>query len=77
MTHVIDAVFEDGVFRPVDASPPLANGQHVRIVVETNGDGGDALDLATRVYDGLSDADIEDVERIALDRTRFFSGPIK
>ena len=37
MTQICEAIFEDGVFRPVaPQSPKLKNGQHVRLVVETN-----------------------------------------
>ncbi len=32
----------------------------------------ESLKLATRVYDGLSDEDIDEIEQIALDRSNFF-----
>ncbi len=35
----------------------------------------DPLVLATRVYEGLSRDQIDEVERIALDRRHFFGGP--
>ena len=34
---------------------------------------GNVLDLAASVYAGLSEEDIADVERIATDRSKFFS----
>jgi hypothetical protein len=50
-----------------------AEGQEVQIVVDT-GQRSDIVDLATQVYEGLSDADVDEVERIALDRYRARNG---
>jgi predicted DNA-binding antitoxin AbrB/MazE fold protein len=67
-----DAVFENGVFRPLTAPPAeLTEGQQVRLIVET-ARAEDMLELAARVYQGLSDEQIDEVERIALDRRDFF-----
>ncbi len=72
MKQPIDAIYENGAFRPLQPSPfPIADGQRVRITVDDEGD-PQALCLATCVYDGLSDEDIDEVERIALDRSSFF-----
>ncbi len=73
MVQTMKAVFENGTFRLLE--PPavtLVNGQHVRLTVETEGTPDDVLVLAGQVYDGLSDEEIEDVERISLDRRGFF-----
>lgn len=69
----VDAVFQDGVFKPVQR-PDLAEGERVRITVETVGQGkpDDVLRLAAQVYEGLSSADIDEIEEIARHRT-FFS----
>jgi len=73
MTQVCEAVYENGVFRPVaDATPNLAEGQHVRLVVETNTP-EDILNLAARVYEGLSENEISDIEKITLNRSSFFT----
>jgi predicted DNA-binding antitoxin AbrB/MazE fold protein len=70
-TQICEAVFQNGVFRPVEPiSAELAEGQHVRLVVEV--EDNDILSLATGVYDGLSDAEVNEVEQIALDRRNFF-----
>jgi len=53
-------------------SVPLRDGQHVRLTVETEAESEDVLALAGQVYDGLSEEDVDDVERIALDRRSFF-----
>jgi predicted DNA-binding antitoxin AbrB/MazE fold protein len=71
--QAVDAVFEHGIFRPLaPANLALSEGQRVRLVVETMEPGGDALALATQVYDGLSEQEIDEIEHIALDRRDFF-----
>ena len=73
MSQILDAIFEKGVFKPLQA-PNLTEGQHVRLVVERPTESPDGLlELASRVYKGLSAEEIEEVERIALDRAHFFS----
>jgi len=74
VSQILEAVYENGAFRPV-TSPALglAEGQHVRIVVEANSP-NEILDLATQVYAGLTESDVTEVEKIALDRASFFSG---
>ena len=66
------ALLEDGVFQPLtDMTPTIPEGQQVRLVVEPM---PDVLELATRVYEGLSDLEIDEIEAVALDRRGFF-GP--
>jgi predicted DNA-binding antitoxin AbrB/MazE fold protein len=73
MTQILDAIYEKGAFHPVqEVDPALSEGQRVRIVVESQGP-EDILELAAKVFEGLSDRDVEDVERIALDRSKFFA----
>lgn len=72
MRQTIDAVYENGTFRPIRrAAVTVADGQRVRITVDDECE-PDALLLAMCVYDGLSDEEIDDVERIALDCGTFF-----
>ena len=72
MKHAIDAIYENGAFRPLGhESLPMADGQRVRITVDDECE-PEALRLATAVYDGLSDSDIDEIEQIALDRDSFF-----
>ena len=52
MSQTLDAVFEDGSFKPVDnGSLPFSEGQRVKLT-----------------YEGLSEEDIGEIERLALDR---------
>jgi predicted DNA-binding antitoxin AbrB/MazE fold protein len=72
MRQAVEAVFEDGGFKLVNpASLPLIEGQRVHLIVETAPN--DLLELAAQVYAGLSAEQINEVERIALDRKHFFS----
>jgi predicted DNA-binding antitoxin AbrB/MazE fold protein len=68
----VDAVFKDGVFQPVQR-PDLPEGERVRLTVETVGKASpnDILVLATRVYEGLSAKDIEEIEEMARHRPFF------
>lgn len=73
MTQTLEAVFENGTFRLLEPSAvPLRDGQHVRLTVEIEAPPDDVLALAGQVYDGLSDEETDDVERISLDRRWFF-----
>jgi predicted DNA-binding antitoxin AbrB/MazE fold protein len=73
MRQSLDAVFENGVFRPL-TPPELPDGQHVRIEIEapSQGNSDEVLDLAAQVYQGLSETQIEEIEKIALSRRAFF-----
>ncbi len=71
----VEAIFQGGVFRPV-SPPDLREGERVRLTVEREAHATpDAiLKLASRVYEGLSEEDIADIEGTArtfsLDRLR-------
>ncbi|HKQ08230.1 MAG TPA: antitoxin family protein [Blastocatellia bacterium] len=74
MRQTIDAVFENGSFKPVNnPALPFVQGQRVKLIVEAPAEAQeDLIDLATQVFDGLSDKEIDEIERIALDRRDFF-----
>ena len=76
MTRVLDAVYEDGVLKPL-ADPGLA--EHQRVVVEirlpSESTVKSELEEWHRVFESLSDTEIAEVETIALDRSRFFREP--
>jgi len=72
MQHAIDAIYENGMFRPLHRERlAITEGKRVRITVDDEGD-PEALRLAVSVYDGLSDGEITEIEGIALDRRSFF-----
>jgi predicted DNA-binding antitoxin AbrB/MazE fold protein len=70
--RVFEAVFEDGVLRPLQ-DPGLA--EHHRFAVQVQelgaGDPGSGLAAWHEVYEGLSEDDVAEVEAMALDRSRF------
>jgi predicted DNA-binding antitoxin AbrB/MazE fold protein len=73
MTQTLEAIFEDGTFRLLEKpAVPIRNGQHVRLMVDDATLSEDVLGLAEQVYTGLSEEEIDDVERISLDRRSFF-----
>lgn len=81
MKRPIDAVYENGAFRPLEpGGVDIPDGQRVRITIEGEGvritiegeAGPEALRLATGVYEGLSEQQIDEIELIALDRSNFF-----
>ncbi len=74
MTKIITAVFNNGALIPVTSLTDfLKDGQRVRVVIETEQSIGDIMELATSVYDGLDKEQIDAIEEVAFDRTRFFN----
>jgi len=74
MRESLDAVFENGTFKPLKpVSLPLHQGQQVKITVEASIEPEeDLLVLASQVYEGLTDQQVDEIEQIALDRSDFF-----
>ncbi len=74
MEQTVEAVFENGSFKVVDPSPlHLSEGQRVKLIVEeSKRSANDILALAAKVYEGLSENEIDEIERIAFDRQDFF-----
>ncbi|MBU1728314.1 antitoxin family protein [Patescibacteria group bacterium] len=73
MKGTIEAIYENEVFKPLNHLD-LSEGQHVRLVVEmfTQDKADEMLELAAQVYEGLSDQDVDEIERMALNRREFF-----
>lgn len=72
-SQTVEAVFEHGVFRPLaDADFDFAEGQKVRLVVESLETADDALSLAAQVYDGLTEDQIQAIEQHLRRREDFF-----
>lgn len=63
VVRTVEAVYEQGALRPLEPLD-LAEGQRVRLQLEVE----DPIELAGRVYDGLPDKEVTEIERIALDR---------
>jgi len=71
----IDAVYEQGTFKPLEPVE-LPEGQRVTLSVEPRALSPAEAEAQLRawhaVYEGLSEADIAEVEAMALDRSHFF-----
>ena len=71
MTYAVEAVYEKGVFRPLEPVA-LEEGQRVALSVKPQALSPAEADAKLRawqeVYAGLSAEDVEEVERIALAR---------
>ena len=73
MAQAMNAVFENGVFRPLDTmAASIPEGKVVKLLVETEPSANDPLSLAMQVYDALSPEEVREVEQIALNRDHFF-----
>ncbi len=76
MHQVLQAVYEDGVLKPLGV---LDLAEHQRVVVEVREPSEDDAEakLAAwhQVYAGLSEQEIAEVEAIALDRSHFMREP--
>ncbi|MEW6357637.1 MAG: antitoxin family protein [Planctomycetota bacterium] len=74
MKETIDAIYRDGVFKPM-RRPKISEGQKVRMQVEeVSVSRVNLLKLAAQVYEGLSEDQINEIEQIALNRRNFFGG---
>ncbi len=72
MNQTIEAVYEDGVFKPVNPiTIELAEGEKVKIVIKTEGHFEESsVDLAEKYFKGLSEEDIDKVITHALDQIK-------
>jgi len=72
--QTLKAIYENGVFRPLE-KPELAEGQSVQLIVDTTNPltPQEMLQLASEVYEGLSETDVDEFEEIALKRDYFFT----
>lgn len=72
-TKLIEAVYENGSFRPVaPVKIDLAEGQRVRLAVEQLDTPDAILSLATQVYEGLNPDQIDSIEQHSHRRESFF-----
>jgi predicted DNA-binding antitoxin AbrB/MazE fold protein len=66
--QTVDAVFENGMFRPLlPINETIAEGQQVQLVIKAPESPTEILELALDVYAGLTEEEITEIEQIALD----------
>jgi predicted DNA-binding antitoxin AbrB/MazE fold protein len=72
-SQTVIAVYESGVFRLSNRLEiPLQDGQWVRLTIEQLLPDDEMLELFANFYDGLTEEDIAEIEKIMLDRSNFF-----
>jgi len=72
--QTVDAIFENGVFRPlIPASVSIPEGHQVQLIIRVPESSEEILALAMNVYAGLTEEEVDEIEQIALDRREFFS----
>lgn len=76
MTQTIEAIYQNGVFVPIKPIlEEIEEGEKVKLVVETeiaSKEVNPIIKLAENFYEGLSEEDIEEIEKVTLDRSNFF-----
>jgi predicted DNA-binding antitoxin AbrB/MazE fold protein len=73
VSETIEAVYEHGGFRPISpVGAKLVDGQKVRLMVEPVESPDNILELASQVYEGLSDDQIDSIEQHVQRRKDFF-----
>ena len=74
MTQTIEAIYQNGMFKPLKPMlEEIEEGETVEIIIkEKRLSPDEMLELAGKVYEGLSEEDVNEIERIALDRSNFF-----
>lgn len=72
MTQIIEAIYQNGMFKPLKpVSESFSEGEKVKLVVEIE-EANPIMKLAENFYEGLSEEDVNEIEKIALDRSNFF-----
>jgi predicted DNA-binding antitoxin AbrB/MazE fold protein len=72
MDRVVDAIYEQGILKPLEALN-LPEHQRVRLTIHEPlaESPDDALGAWQGVYDGLTEEDIAQIEALACDRSHF------
>lgn len=70
MNSAIEAIYENGVLRPLEPLP-LAEGQRVSVLIDERAMPESPLPDWCHVYRGLDEQTIREMEEIILDRSNF------
>ena len=69
MGQILNAVYENGVFRPLEpVGGDVNEGEKVRLRLITVSAALRALEELTHIYDGLSEEEIKEIEKVILSR---------
>ncbi len=74
MTQTIEAIYQNGMFKPLTTiEEKFSEGEKVRITIQDREtSANEIMKLAENFYEGLSEEEIDEIEKIALDRSNFF-----
>jgi predicted DNA-binding antitoxin AbrB/MazE fold protein len=72
--QTIEAIYQNGMFKPVTpVEENYSEGETVLITIQDKESSAkEIMKLAENFYEGLSEDDIDEIEKIALDRSNFF-----
>ncbi len=72
--QTITAIYQNGIFKPLKpVSDEISEGEEVVLSVKSKQESvNEIMKLAENFYEGLSEEDINEIEKIALDRSNFF-----
>ncbi len=71
--QMIEAIYQNGMFKPIKPiSDKFEEGAKVKLTVEPEEETNPIMRLAENFYEGLSEDDIDEIEKVALDRSNFF-----
>ena len=86
MTQVCDAVYENGVFKPIGKPRDVKEGQRVNIVVDETAHNAKLTDArawiekvqaaAAEMFAEMTPEEIDEMERVMLDRSHFFTASV-
>ena len=74
--QTIKAIYQNGMFKPLNpVSEEFEEGKKVKLVVEIELESEEVnpiMKLAENFYDDLSEEDVDEIEKVMLDRSNFF-----
>lgn len=72
--QTIEAIYQNGMFKPIKPiSEEFEEGAKVKLIVEAeNKETNPIMKIAENFYEGLSEEEVNEIEKIALDRSNFF-----
>lgn len=76
MTQKIEAIYQNGMFKPLTPIPEeISEGEEVIISIKSKEEYADEiLKLAENFYEDMTEQEIKEIEEIMLDRSNFFGG---
>ncbi len=76
MSQTVEAIYQNGMFKPIKPMlEEISEGEKVIINIKSKEENAnEIMKLAENFYEGMSEKDINEVEKVMLDRSNFFGG---